>query len=54
MVSPAPFAKDRYHFGLGVDGTVSPGHPFDPDAAAVSGRTFKCRRQASHDDLLAG
>jgi para-nitrobenzyl esterase len=35
-VGPAPSRLDRYDFGPVVDGTVLPGHPFDPAATAVS------------------
>jgi para-nitrobenzyl esterase len=35
-VGPSPWRFDRYDFGPVVDGTVLPGHPFDPVATAVS------------------
>ena len=35
-VGPAPSRFDRYDFGPVVDGTVLPGHPFDPRATSVS------------------
>jgi para-nitrobenzyl esterase len=35
-VGPSPSRFDRYDFGPVVDGTVLPGHPYDPAATAVS------------------
>jgi para-nitrobenzyl esterase len=35
-VGPAPSRFDRYDFGPVVDGSVLPGHPFDPVATPVS------------------